>query len=629
MNAWHNFQAPTQAESKLHETATNTPRKSSQASSVPHPLHFAACCLGGCVGRTVTLEYVQFTVKAFHSVTPRSLLIVIAQKVLLDSVRVPMAPPLRLLFLLCQLHAVLAFVLPSNVQVPLSDQDDTFPAEDSSTPQRIAIIGSGITGSVAAYNLYESFRLKPGPQPEITVFERNAIFGGRITQAYALDNPNWPVDTCAATFSLQDTCISQSLNDVGLQPQLFQEMSTGVGLWDGKEIVGFVEANGFRNPAQWTFFRQLKWFERYGQAPQRSSTSAQQARLGFSQILSPGVAGRAMAGQRNLSQQVEASALIDVVKNDLCTAGQGSDNRVSLDCFEEKDNLFLTEVWNAGVRERYFEDVGELPALDALFAYEAEMPITVQGGNLRLIERLLLLSRAEVLLGTEVLDLTQAKKGGWDIAYTNAPAPANAGWTEEHFDTVILASSLDLANVTISPPLTAQPGLTQKYDNSFVTHFTTSSLLNSSFFGCESNIRPQNILTSPTRTDTKPPFFSLTFLQALAQTPGSPNQPGQPAEIVRLYKLASRQLISDEEIGRYLENVSDDPTKPVVTWIDRQPLPKSVPKADFKRGLVENLEIAPGLWYAGGGEQVAATAEFGCRMGRNAANLVSFRKPTQ
>lgn len=38
---------------------------------------------------------------------------------------------------------------------------------------------------------------------------------------------------------------------------------------------------------------------------------------------------------------------------------------------------------------------------------------------------------------------------------------------------------------------------------------------------------------------------------------------------------------------------------------------------------MENFEIAPNIFYAGGGEQVNTSAEFGCRMKRNAAVLIS------
>lgn len=111
-----------------------------------------------------------------------------------------MAFPIQLL-LICLVPFSSGFAIPFGSQSPLASlsKDDSVvshgvldPPSDEE-PMRIAIIGSGITGATAAYNIYEEFRLKRSPQPEITVYERNPIIGGRFTQAYAFDDPQYPV----------------------------------------------------------------------------------------------------------------------------------------------------------------------------------------------------------------------------------------------------------------------------------------------------------------------------------------------------------------------------------------------------------------------------------------------------
>jgi hypothetical protein len=122
---------------------------------------------------------------------------------------------------------------------------------------------------------------------------------------------------------------------------------------------------------------------------------------------------------------------------------------------------------------------------------------------------------------------------------------------------------------------------------------------------------PQDILTN-IASDHPPSFFSLKLLKELA----NPDNPGQ---LENLYKLVTREEVPLADIEQYLEH-------PEITWIDRQPLPQSVPvlkdDGDKCRSFLEKIEILPGLYYAGGGEQVVASAEFGCRMGANAADLV-------
>ena len=95
---------------------------------------------------------------------------------------------------------VRSLVLPNIEQFALrsvrEDVEET-PQREQSCSSKIAIIGSGITGAITAFKLYEGFRRQvlPNQQPCITVFERNPIVGGRITETYIYDDPNRQVDT--------------------------------------------------------------------------------------------------------------------------------------------------------------------------------------------------------------------------------------------------------------------------------------------------------------------------------------------------------------------------------------------------------------------------------------------------
>ena len=89
----------------------------------------------------------------------------------------------------------------------------------------------------------------------------------------------------------------------------------------------------------------------------------------------------------------------------------------------------------------------------------------------------------------------------------------------------------------------------------------------------------------------------------------------------KLYKIVSEQQISDEQLGQYVEQV-ESPTEPTISWINREPLLQSVPRLERNQTIQGAIEIAPKLFYAGGGEQITATIEFACRMARNAARLI-------
>ena len=89
-----------------------------------------------------------------------------------------------------------ALALPDILQSVL-ESADAATTRDGKCSKNIAIVGSGITGAVAAYTIAEGYRSLglPDQQPCITVLERNPIVGGRITEAYIKDDPKRPIDT--------------------------------------------------------------------------------------------------------------------------------------------------------------------------------------------------------------------------------------------------------------------------------------------------------------------------------------------------------------------------------------------------------------------------------------------------
>lgn len=514
---------------------------------------------------------------------------------------------------------VRGLVIPDVEQFPLLD--DKFADAVKSNAKnysKIAIIGSGITGAATAFKLAESYRRRapPNEQPVITVFERNEIVGGRITQAYAYNDSRYPVDTCAATFASSDRCIAQATLEVGLGllPVTNSDpRGSGIGVWNGEKFVGYVEDDAFRELSQWSFFRQMKYFERYGLVPWVSSQEATRQRLAFSQLLnSPFNSNLQVAGQANLSKSVENLKLQDYVQNFLCAGAVFFPSG-------RKGGLFLDEVLTAAQRERYFGSVFDLNVLEFLFGFEERQERSIRGGNLKLIDRLLRLATNEVRLGTEVRKLERQLTGDVKLTYESNTDEATV---EETFDAVIIATSLDRSNLGFNPPLEDVLGLRQKYKDSFVTHFTTSALLNGSYFNWEDTM-PQTVYTTISIEDffdgkEEPLFFSLQLLKQLRNP-----RDGNPQDY--LFKLVSRKEVSDSEIEKMLREPNRAGDKKI-NWIDRRPLPQSIPvtaaAADECKVLLERIEIAPNVYYAGAGEQVIGGAEFGCRMGVNVANLI-------
>jgi hypothetical protein len=285
----------------------------------------------------------------------------------------------------------------------------------------------------------------------------------------------------------------------------------------------------------------------------------------------------------------------------------------------EKGALFVDEVLTAAQRERFLGSVFDLNVLEFLLGYEDQMESAIQGGNIQLIERQLRIATTDVRLGREVKTIERQLTGDFKLT---SESTSDGSTSEDSFDAVVIATSFDRSNLTFEPPLEGVNGLTQPYVDSFVTHFTTPSLLNGSYFN-RTGTMPQNVYTTLSVGDAfdgkeEPLFFSLLLLRRL-------QSPDTGKLLDYLFKLTSREEIPEAEIEKMLLT-PNQPNDQKITWIDKRPFPQSIPITEAYTGqckvLLENVEIAPNVFYAGGGEQVIGSAEFGCRMGTNAASLI-------
>lgn len=350
------------------------------------------------------------------------------------------------------------------------------------------------------------------------------------------------------------------------------------------------------------------------------------ARLAYDQLLAVGVLPPDPAylplPQRNFSQAAEN--VDSLIQHPLCY-------RDAIEFVDKtyEGRRFLNEIAFPGARERYFaDDALDFNVLELYLGLEEAIEVRVQGGALRLIERLLQLSDAEIRFDTTVLKIDSSASDFEDIGpLVTSLSSASGKSLTERFDNVILATSLDRSNISFEPQLPNGPGLKQEYQDSFVTHLVTESRLSPRFFNYTDTM-PQNIFTTANCSrdgcQSSTDFFSLTLLQEFR----SFQSPDEREKIEYLFKIISRKELSDQQIAQYFE-LPEPPAQPVTyTWINRQNLPNSVPLLKPKdlrkpcKDFLEDFEIAPRVWYAGGGEQVVAAAEFGCRLGANAAALV-------
>ncbi len=467
--------------------------------------------------------------------------------------------------------------------------------------QRIAIIGSGITGASAAFTLAENARQNSKAiVPLITIFEQNPVIGGRLTTTQVYDEPELTIDTCAATFdTLTDTCIGGLARRVGLTATPVQLRDNGTAVWNGSSFVGFVEDAGFRDYNTWSPFKQARFGLRFGKSPAAAGQSTVETNyrtLGKSVFTS-------------LSDELELRELNETVLKGACETKSGF-------CLRDAGgDRWRREVIEAGVRDRFFGDADELNELNSVLGLSSETSLSsVDGGNLRLIDRLIKLSGARLVLGSKVNAIELDRQKQWNITTT-----VDGGVKDIAFDKVIIAAPLLLAAISVSPEITV-PLI--DFADTVVTHFTSKQGISAERFNSTLPV-PQTILSSATATEAgnkaELPFFSFRLLDNnIVPTNRTISTPGE-----KLYKIVSSRKLSDEEITSFLEpKESANKENPIITWINKEILHNSVPRLNRALRLQGDIEVAKNLFYAGGGAQVTDTIEFGCRMGRNAARLI-------
>ena len=132
----------------------------------------------------------------------------------------------------------------------------------SSSPRKVAIIGSGIAGASAAHHLHQLTR-RYYPL-NITVCEREARIGGQIKSITLRYRPGRTVEVGAVSFFDHDWCMVGAMREVGLKPAKTEskhKFTKRTGVWDGEDFMHVSEpTNGYGD----TFWRLATSYWRYG-----------------------------------------------------------------------------------------------------------------------------------------------------------------------------------------------------------------------------------------------------------------------------------------------------------------------------------------------------------------------------
>lgn len=483
----------------------------------------------------------------------------------------------------------------------------------SSSPRKVAIIGSGIAGASAAHHLHQLTR-RYYPL-DITVYEREARVGGQIMSVTLRNGPGRTVEVGAVNFFDHDWCMVGAMREVGLRPvktQSRRKLAKRTGVWDGEAFLLIDEpTNGYRD----TLWRFVRSYWRYGFSGARLRAATQTAAAKFNEFAMLGIF-------KNLTRAVNDRNL----EHEISDAAQ-----FYLSTISGIGPNFLHEVVRPAARARSLLDINAIDGLAALMAMQDAKPVSISEGNWRLPNRMLKIAEAKVKLNTHVMSIAPGTNNKWQVRWReNHTTETGSGVAHtEGFDYVILTVPFEYHDLTIDiPPSELRSTALTSYVERHITHFTSPKRLSPGFFKQPLNSTlPEDIFTAP-KAGSDDYIISIT-VEAMVDAADSGDVEWDDHF---LYKAITTRTLPDETIAALFSDRSESDgdvnlEKLGVDWVHRQAWPHTGPLFR-KEPLLDDIEIAPDLFYTAAGQNALNTMEMSCRMGFNVAKQLYYSKWT-
>ena len=541
----------------------------------------------------------------------------------------------------------LALLLPSTSTGEASSREQRTllhnPGASSATTEyqkRIAIIGGGIGGASAAFNIHKQNRNLP-PQ-QVTIFEKEFSVGGRIQSIYLYPNTGGlkVVEDGAMHFSSDDWCLMSAMQDVGLKPRAPPSWPAS---HHSSQWMSIYRLNPRRIGQQIRSIRDLvkQQFDRLlhqrTDDETRTDLKCNVGSTGWQDRLR----GRWKYGR---SWQVFHSAVHSTLENwsqfggpyhspfssimkELRDVGLTEDVASSATTYLQ--NLTLSaalqlQMIQPCTRGQTSQDLSGVSGLSALIATARSATMSVDGGNSRLVERMIRLSEADIQLGSLVTAITPGFSRRYRLSISKSEPSGSAKDDDLEFDVVVLAAPLRKNEFDISNLDLRQEVAPDEYLETHVTHFSSSIPVSSniSVLPLDINIVDENILT--TSTTDHPKVLNIQRSDACFRSGCLPGDDcDQCDDDIFLYRVHSHQYMEDEDLLRMIGYDSKEDKELSdygIHFVRRRAWPHSFPRrSEETMNIVDGIEIARDLFYLNGAESLLSSMEMSCRMGRNVA----------
>ncbi|HXI91864.1 MAG TPA: FAD-dependent oxidoreductase [Blastocatellia bacterium] len=443
-------------------------------------------------------------------------------------------------------------------------------SNNSSATDRVAIVGSGIAGSAAAYFARVAF----GSDLSAVVFEQSAQIGGRIQHrpfAGAM------VETGATLMHSSNAYLSEFIDELELKQALphnrTAESPATVGIWNGEAFAFKSHRSELRTAA--------KMFGRYGRTPVRIRRIVKSAVKKWVRIYDLQRTGRVYSTPEEMFTELGLYQLCKEPSRAFFAREGIADS-------------FVREFIDGISRNNYGQDSG-IHALVNLFSlagagFAGGHLFSVMGGNSQVCERLLKRANADVRAGNRVIKIAVDSSNPKQYSITTTSG------SEPGFDAVIIATPLELASIEFEGAVAED--LSYSGRSYQVTHATlVAGDLNAEFFEAQSTSDlPDTILT----TENPRLWFSSVGRIGTSSATRHP-----------IYKVFSRETLTDEQISELFAKPSEVER---FVWRAYPVLKPSQQWPPFRLGRR--------IYYANAMESAVSTMETEAVAGRNVVGLL-------
>ncbi|KAI0455001.1 hypothetical protein F5B21DRAFT_503793 [Xylaria acuta] len=509
----------------------------------------------------------------------------------------------RLYFATC----LLDFAAPTEPLSPQPDESGAF---------HIAIIGAGIAGASAAYNLHRHSvsGIERNQGLKITVYEASPIVGGQVKTIYPQGSEH-ALEAGASYFFEDDWCLSETARSLDLERQVAPQ-SAGTMIWNGYRLLEdrfcFNDAPRAATPRFWdtipsNILQTVKKFIIRSLAGVDSEWELGSLPWGF------------RSGITTLQDRLKSlgrNSVFGSLHDELDKVGLGDTIKSSAEDFLHAfavPNSFQTSVVEPCVEALFGLNIKEATGLHIVASMGSgrSPPITIMSGNEKLITQMLQESRARLHVNSQVTKIETGSQKRFSL--TIAPTKSTKQTREEHDIVIFTGDSMARLRPQGSK-------LLSKTSQRHVTHFATARTLDTKTFGLELGWNPSTLLTTANSSyiDGGTRIVRLTTFPEFYIDRSGCYSDDECDQFVHVHRVDSRAPVSETKLQSMAYDLKNPGLNPV-TWIHTQSWNHKPPVGNStdSHSVAYQFEPEPNVLNAN--SDLIDTMEMSCRMGRNAA----------